>query len=184
MHRIIGNHRRGFGYVAPRRRVSPKLASASRRDAATTTLRGFTLVELVIVLFIFSILATAAAPTYRSALGSFRADATAKRLAADLEMARRQAKRTSVDQTVEFDVDDGLYVFIDMPDLDHPSQDYEVRLDDPAYNAMLMSADFNGDSEVTFNMYGQPDNAGTVTIQSGTFQRQIDVDANGAITLP
>ena len=137
-------------------------------QCSSRCLRGFTLVELVIVLFIFSILATAAAPTYRDALGRFRADATAKRIAADLEMARRQAKRSSADQTVEFYVAEDRYVFPNMADLDHPGQDYEVHVDDRAYGAILVSVDFNGASDVTFNMYGQPDNAGTVAIQSGT----------------
>lgn len=145
---------------------------------------AFTLIELVIVLMILGIVAAAAAPRYQSALASYRADATVKRLAADLEMARRQAKRTSAGQTVEFYVVGDRYVFAGMADLDHPSQDYEVHLDDPSYVASLVSVDFNGNSDVTFNIYGQPDNAGTVTIQSGGRQRQVAVDAAGVITLP
>lgn len=146
--------------------------------------RGFSLVELVIVLLILSILASVAAPRYVGALASFRATATAMRVAADLEMARREAKRTSADQTVEFYPAQERYVLAGMADLDRPGDTYEVFVDDPAYSATLVSATFGPGSDVTFNRFGQPDNAGSVVVQSGNRQRQINVDANGTITLP
>jgi protein involved in polysaccharide export with SLBB domain len=59
-----------------------------------------------------------------------------------------------------------------------------VFVDDPAYSATLVSATFGPGSDVTFNRFGQPDNAGSVVVQSGNRQRQINVDANGTITLP
>jgi prepilin-type N-terminal cleavage/methylation domain-containing protein len=145
---------------------------------------GFTLIELVIVLLIIGVLSTAAAPKYLDALAQFRATATTKRIKNDLELARRLAKQSSINQTVEFYPGEERYVLSGAADLDHPDQTYEVHTDDQAYAADIVSATFGSGSTVTFNMYGQPDNAGTVVVQSGNLQLQITVDANGAITVP
>src|SRR5688500_9245400 len=56
---------------------------------------GFTLIEIVMVLFIMAIVAAMAAPRYSQAIARYRLESAAGRVAADLEYARALARSTS-----------------------------------------------------------------------------------------
>lgn len=143
---------------------------------------GFTFVELMIVMLIFGIFAAVAAPRYRDALSRFRADATAKRVAADLRLAQRHAKRTSASQSIVFDVANNRYVLTGIPDLDHADQTYAFDLGDSDSQTVLQSAVFGNNSTLTFDIYGRPDKSGTVVIKSGSYQQTVTVEAVGAVS--
>ena len=153
---------------------------ACRRPSANR--EGFTLLELVIVMLIFSIFAAVAAPRYLDALDRARADAAAKRIAADLQLAQRYAQRTSTSQSIVFDVANNRYVFSDMPDLDHADQTYAFDLGDMDYQTVLKSADFNGSSTLTFDIYGRPDNNGAVVVKSGSYEQTLTIGTAGAVS--
>ena len=141
--------------------------------------RAFTLIELVIVVLIMGIMAAAAAPRFNKSLCYHRAESAAKRIKADLELARKYAMSTSTKQTVSFVVASDRYSLAGVKDLNHGTQIYEVDLSDSLCNASIVSAAFdNGsDSDVEFDGYGVPDSGGTVVIQSGIYQRTIVVDS-------
>jgi len=146
-------------------------AESRRRD-------GFTLIEVVIVVLILGIMAAMAAPRFVRSLMYHRAETAAKRVRADLELARQHAMTTSAGQTVSFDVGQDRYVLSGIAALDRPSQVYTTVLSDPPYEASINSADFGDDAVVTFNGYGVPDSGGTVVVQAGRFQRMITVQTD------
>jgi type II secretory pathway pseudopilin PulG len=128
------------------------------------------------VLAIIAFLATIAAPRITNAVTRQRADAMARRIAADLQYARQRATTTSQSQTVQF-VGVTAYRIVGMPHPDHPGQEYTVNLADDPYGAEGVSADFGGDNELIFDIYGLPDSGGEAVIRVGNHARTITVDA-------
>jgi type II secretory pathway pseudopilin PulG len=137
-----------------------------------------------IVVLIMGIMAAVAVPSFSHSLCRFRVEATAKRIAADLMRACQHATATEATQQVAFYLLTNSYNLPGYMDPDHPSIEYEVYLSKTGHPAKLVSCDFGGDSFVTFDMYGKPQNAGTVVVQSGNYQKTVRVDATtGKVTI-
>lgn len=137
--------------------------------------RGFTMIELVIVLIILAMLAGIGVPRMANAIAHHRADTAAQRIAADLEYARHRAVHTSIPQTVAFN-DKGC-VIEGASSLESSTQTYRTDLTRDPYGARIVTADFDGDQEVSFDIYGHPDSDGVVVIQVGSWQQTITLDA-------
>jgi Tfp pilus assembly protein FimT len=142
------------------------------------------LIELTMVVLIVGILAAVAAPRYLDTLANYRADATVKRIVADLQFAKRRAQQTSTSQTIEFYVGENRYEIIGMSDLDRSSKVYEHRLGEGVSQAKLVSASFGGESTLVFDIYGQPSSAGTIVLNTGGSDLTIELETSGRINAP
>src|SRR3954454_6994455 len=87
---------------------------------------AFSIFELVIVLLIMSILTAVAAPAFFDALLFHRVESAARRVKADLELARTQARLTSASQSIAFA--NSAYTLANMKNLDKPGAVYFVDL--------------------------------------------------------
>jgi prepilin-type N-terminal cleavage/methylation domain-containing protein len=140
---------------------------------------GFTLTELVIVLLVLGILAATAAPKYFDSLARFRAEAAAKRIAGDLQLARRNAISKSASQSVQFNSPGAnQYRLLNFDDPHRPGDPYVVNLALDPFACGITSASFGGDATVVFSGFGRPDSGGTVTVQSGQHQCTVTLDAD------
>jgi prepilin-type N-terminal cleavage/methylation domain-containing protein len=157
-------------------RVVQATPTGSRIALTSGVHRGFTVIELVVVMMILSIVACIALPKMASATARYRAEAAAKRVAVDLTLAQRHAKVAGVNQKVTFDPVLESYVLGDLPAPVHPELEYQVFLADEPYDAAVASADFGGDAEIIFDIYGRPDSGGSVVVQVGNHLRTISVD--------
>ena len=137
---------------------------------------GFTLLELVLILVILATLGAIAAPRYANALDRYHADATARRIVADLELARATARNTSASVTVTFDPGMNTYVMTGVDSLDHPGNNATLLLSNAPYRSQLVSTGLGGDDEIVFDGFGVPDIGGVVLIQCGAESRTIAVD--------
>ncbi|MEZ6190759.1 MAG: GspH/FimT family pseudopilin [Phycisphaerales bacterium] len=138
--------------------------------------RGFSLIELVLVMTIISILAAIAVPRYANALARYRADAAARRVVADLDYARHVASARSTSVTVDFKVGPDCILIQGVSDMETPGATWALELDDPPYRADLVSASFTG-AKVIFDGYGVPDSGGTLVMRVGSEVRTVVLNA-------
>ena len=71
--------------------------------------RGFSFLELTIVVLIIGIMAAIAMPNFTAALSKYRVDAAAQRLVTDLARVQSLAYSTSTTQTLTLDVAQSTY---------------------------------------------------------------------------
>jgi len=143
-------------------------------------LRGFSMLELVLVLVIIGVVSAVVVPRFGASVARYRLEAAAQRVTADLRLVRQRAQQASLAQTIVFDAVADTYGVATMPDPDHPNGTYLVRLDRAPYEVNLVSADFGGDAELVFDGHGQPDSGGTLVLRLGTSQQTLTVSAETA----
>jgi prepilin-type N-terminal cleavage/methylation domain-containing protein len=143
------------------------------RHPGAATRRGFSFLELVVVLAILAVVAGMAVASYGPALHRYRADAAARHIVADLGLARAKARQASQGQTVVFSLTNQTVRLNGVADLDRPTATYEVRLAEAPYYARIVSANFGGATQVTFDGYGTPSSTGTVVIEVGGFLKTV-----------
>lgn len=161
----------------------------ARNIAAGRT--GATLVDLVITVLIIGILAAAAAPRFANAVARMRAEAVARRIASDLNYARRTAMQASVATTVTFRATPAGYDMTKVSHPAHPKQSYSVEIADVDSGVALSSVQFNGGLVLSFDLYGRARvsgaalTSGTVVVQSGGHSFTVAIDpSTGEASVP
>lgn len=146
---------------------------------------GFTLIDVTVAVLITGILASVAAPAFTGFLQHARAEAAAKRIRADLDLARRTAISQSQAQVVQFSVGSGLYVIPGIAHLDHPGQTYSVNVNMTPYSSTIKSAILGSDTGIKFNRFGVPDSGGQITVTSGMATQTVTIDPDtGKASVP
>ncbi len=140
------------------------------------------MVELVIVVLVMSILAAVATPAFLESLLFHRVESAARRLKADLELARQTARLTSAARTVAF-TETG-YTLSDMASLDDPAAPYVVNLAAPPFELDSLEADFAGNPSITFDGYGMPASDGAVVLAIKNHQCTVTLNGStGSVTI-
>ncbi len=142
--------------------------------------RGFTLVEILVVVMILGI-ATAIVVPHMSGMGDLQASAGVRTLLANMQYAQNEAIVSQRSISVAFDLTNHAYDlrYNDNVVLTHPvdKDPFIVRFaETPGMsNVTILSAGFNGNTYVTFDSLGAPDNNGQVTLISDGHMKRITV---------
>jgi Tfp pilus assembly protein FimT len=108
------------------------------------------------------ILTAVATPTFFDSLLFHRVESAARRVKADLKLARTQARLTSASQSVTFA--NSVYSISNTKSLDKPSAVYSVDLKKQPYSLDSATANFSNAAVVSFDGYGIPTSGGTVVL--------------------
>lgn len=161
-------------------------AHSARRSQRRYVLRpaAFTVIELVMVLSIMAMFGAMAVPRFANFFAQQRAESSVRRIETDLALARRQAKLTGSQRTVDFDLSRDRYTLPGIADPNHPDRTYVVDLSQPPYEASIVSADFGGTAVATFDGYGATLYGGTVVIEVGAYRYTAQLDGPTIEVIP
>ena len=146
--------------------------------------RGFTLVELLLVVTVMGILSGILVPVFSSFTLSARLDAASRVLADDFRLARSRAIATQRVQGLVFDADNDNYYAYDsvlttyaQDPLTKKSLSRNYRSDGRFKGVDLVQAAFPQGAKAGFNSIGSPDGGGTVILELNQARKTITVDA-------
>jgi len=134
--------------------------------------RGFSLLELVVVLAIGGLLAGIAVPRMGNASARYRADHAARCVALDFERARNNARLTGATQTITFEPSNHRYTVSGSPTGGASGFTVHLRA---SLDATITAVSF-ADHAASFSGYGECKAGGTVTIKVGSATRTITLD--------
>ncbi len=176
-----------------------KLTELSGQNLIRRT-RGFTLIEIIVVVVILMIVALMAVPMFSSA-ADIQLKAAANMVAADLEYAKSMAISHQQYYSVVFDSTTDSYEVQDSVGvvIPHPINPGNLVIDFPSDSRLsqvvIVSADFDGsgDETITFDYLGSPRSGsppgtpliyGRISLEAGGFPMTIDVEPiTGYVTI-
>ncbi len=143
------------------------------------SVRAFSLIELLVVVVIVGLWASIAIPRLADSIAHHRVEAAAGRVARDLQLARKQARTTSGNVTVRFNVSANTYEVIPAQPVRLPARPYEVDLGQEPYQVVLVYAFSKSElmPEVVFNGFGLPNGGGKIILRAGQHEQTVTLDA-------
>ncbi len=158
--------------------------------------RAYTMIELVLVLFIMGTIAAIAMPRLSQSLARQRADGAANRIVSDLAYARALARTSSSSVSVTFDPSRNRYAIPGPDPLRNTGSPYVVDLSQDPYRATLLggaaasvgaatpiTGSATGTFSITFDGYGEASTTGWVVINSGGWSREVSLDSSARTTV-
>ena len=136
--------------------------------------KGFSLVELILIILIIGVLVAVATPRIGTITEDVNEKAVAERLLGDINLIRSMAMSQHDTTWLVVDQAQNQYSLYSGPTgsrvlIPDPETGDAITLDlDSAYSdVQITSVSFGGSSEVSFNWWGTPSSGGTIELNSG-----------------
>lgn len=137
--------------------------------------RGFTAIELILVMAIIGAFAAIAIPRISTVLARQRVQQAAGRISADILRASALARAASRTYTITFVRNSARYTVSGF-DASGNSVSWQVTLGDEPYLCKMSSVDFGVDQAFSINGYGVPGEGGKVSLAAGSAGAVVTVD--------
>ncbi len=141
--------------------------------------RGFTLVELAVVIAVLAVISAVAIPRFASASARSRLDAAAARVVQDIAVSAASAQAMGSDRQMVFDAPTDQYLLVGVRTRGGGTF-RSVRLGDPPYETNIVSATFEGSPLLRLSGYGVPETTGTINLAVGRQGKRIVLNAGTA----
>lgn len=161
----------------------PRAVCVDRRSRLPFPPRGFSIIELVIVMGIIATISTIGVFRYAGALERYRVEFAAARVAADLRLAQSTARLRSAASTISFDQSRSRYAIANQFDPYTRTGSMIVQLSQEPTRATISKVTIDGGDDplaiLTFDGYGRPLNRLQLRLQVGSSIRLVTVDPDG-----
>ncbi len=134
--------------------------------------KGFTILEMIIVIVILAILATIAIPSIITWRENSALSGETRTLKADFELARSRATRDNTNVTITFNTGNNSYVITDDND---PVP--------PILSRTLTNTSITAATDPTFDSRGRATTTGNATLSNGTRSTTVSVSLIGSIQI-
>ncbi len=133
------------------------------------TPNAFSLIEMVLVVFIMGIIVAIAAPKFADAESGRKLSSAKKTLESDIQTIKLRARATGKDHVIVFYPDDEMYVVFEGLDIDRDKIAFARILTNEPIGVELSRTNIGGDQNIVVNAYGELEEDFSVgLLQNGT----------------
>ncbi|MEM1072498.1 MAG: prepilin-type N-terminal cleavage/methylation domain-containing protein [Planctomycetota bacterium] len=155
------------------------MARRSGTHSDRSRLRGFTLVELVIVVAVIAVIAAIAVPRFSVAQVRSKLDAAASRVVNDIGISSNTARADGSARQIVYDPFSDAYVMMGVRSRGGVLNRM-VELRGPPYDTNIVSATFDGLPMLVVNGHGLVEGSGVISLGVGSLGKRIVVTSGSS----